>query len=130
MILRQDLAGYRQEIAEVLNKHFDGRLHFTLPGTISFSQNDFKTKIEAVVINSSGETFDKCRENFENYALAFGFDKKWYREIVRYFGKEYRLLDIHPRKRKFPIIVEDIATGKKYKFPANGIKEAAESQLK
>lgn len=41
-------------------------------------------------------------------------------------GRKYRITGLNPRGRKYPILAEEVRTGKKYKFPVEVVKAGLE----
>jgi len=60
---------------------------------------------------------DGVPADFARNAPRFGFDSSDFGETFKIGGKSYRLVDIKPRNRKYPIVGERAGTARRYKFP-------------
>jgi len=68
------------------------------------------------------ETADGMPTSFESDAVRVGLDKSDWGRIFNMNGKQYEIVDVKPRNRKYPIIGKDLRSGKNYKFTVSQVK--------
>ena len=86
-----------------------------------YSANTFTMKISFRVLakDGSGKPAD-----FDTKALRAGIFNDCWGKTFSQGGKTYKILDIKPRNRTYPVIAEDVRSGKSYKFPADVARDA------
>jgi hypothetical protein len=89
------------------------KLSITL-GSASFTNDSVRFRLEITELGKSGET--PAVKTFNAYASMFGLAPEDYGSVFTYAGKQYRLVEIAPRRPKFPFVGEDIRTNKRFKF--------------
>lgn len=95
-------------------------------GNIRFSEKQFTTKLEAVIPSDEEEdlTTDeiKYKQALKDSHGIFRVDESnWMERRKNSNGKEFQLLGVKIRSKKYPIVARDIA-GNKYKFTESGWK--------
>lgn len=72
--------------------------------------------------DSAGVTVDRNGLEFKRYAIMFGLSPDDLgREFTTYQGT-YRICGLKPRSEKYPVLAENVRTGKIYKFPSEAVK--------
>ena len=89
-------------------------------GPISYSEEQFHTKLQAVV-QSSGASSKSVKEiqainNVKKYGFQFGVKENDLNKLFPYDGKLYKFVGLMPSRPKYPVVGEDVKTGKKFKF--------------
>jgi len=117
---RKDVGPISREIIEaaegVAKKH---GLKLSRKGNITYDKNGFHFKVSATL-----ENIDPERDNFIQYAPIYGLDPKDYRRTFKHGQKEYRIVGINTRAHAYPIIVETVNRGDRFKMPASQVKMA------
>ena len=90
-------------------------------GRITYSDNGFGARVEAVMTSNSGES--KMAIDFRDKCGKYGFVPE---DLGKMFkdssGNNYRIIGLKPRNRKYPIIAEKLNNGKSFKFSALYVK--------
>jgi len=73
-------------------------------------------------VDSSGVTVDARGKDFKRYAMAFGLKPSDLGREFSTFQGTYRICGLKPRSDKYPVLAEDVRTGKTYKFPPEVVK--------
>lgn len=68
-----------------------------------------------------GDDREPGQREFELYAPMVGLEADDFRRAFRHAGRDYVLIAIKPRNRKYPVIGMD-AVGKRFKFPPSALK--------
>jgi hypothetical protein len=72
--------------------------------------------------DEDGNKLSAAARDFQKYAIMFGLEADdLHREFVHQ-GDRFRITGVKPRSRKFPILGENVRTGKTYKFPVETVK--------
>lgn len=80
-------------------------------GAIRFSDTDFRSTLRCKSADS-----DADRKIFERNALRVGLKKTSFGKTFKYVGRDYRVVGVNTRAKKYPVQVEDVATGGRYKM--------------
>lgn len=92
------------------------------PGT--FDAGSFTMKIELATVDENGDPRTHERTDFVEFASLFNLEPEDYgREFVS-DGRTLKIVGLKPRNRSYPIIVEDVNTGKRYKFRGHAVEMA------
>lgn len=105
--LRSDLD---KALAAIEKKH---GVEFSI-GTIRFSDTDFRGTLKCVSADK-----DAARKIFERDALRVGLKKTAYGKTFTHVARDYRVVGVNTRAKKYPVQVEDVATGGTYKMSAD-----------
>lgn len=54
---------------------------------------------------------------FRNYGKLFGVTEADYNRVINFRSRQYRVIDLHTSRPKYPFTVERIPDGKVFKFP-------------
>ena len=72
--------------------------------------------------NEDGEVLDSAAKDLDKYAFRHGLGEGLYGREFTNGVATYRICGYKPKSRKYPILAEDIQTGKKFKFPVFTVK--------
>lgn len=81
-------------------------------------------KFITVELDTNGNQMDSRAKDFIKYAATFGLSESDFLAEFRSNGVLYRVTGLKPRAPKYPVVAEDVRTGKSYKFPAERVKMA------
>jgi hypothetical protein len=103
------------DVCEAALKPFaeKNKLSITI-GNASFNDSSAKFKLEVAELGVDGET--PARRNFDLYCSLYGLKPEDFESWFTYAGKQYKLVEICPNRPKFPLVGQDIQTGKRFKF--------------
>ena len=87
----------------------------------SFSPTSFTFKIKADILNAAGVN-EADKQFFGMYAEMFGLLPEDYGKTVRLKRSLFKIIGIAPNSWKYPILVENVASGKVWKYPASTIQ--------
>ena len=105
-------------------------------GRIRFNAKELRCKLEALAIDQTfgaTEAEDKGtiigitdgeRAAWNAYCERYGLKPEHLGATIQLNGSPYKLVQIKPRFRKYPIIAVNKLTGKSYKWPAVKIRSA------
>lgn len=94
-------------------------------GTIRYDSNNLTVTVKAMVCDTdaSGKKISKEETEWNMHCAKFGFLKEDRGLIVKYQGFRYRLVSINPKRRKYPFILRNLATGINHKFRESCARE-------
>ena len=114
---RENLDILRPIIEDTLNKELTKfGLSIDL-GSISFGDNDFRTKLKVMC----GTNEDGAKRDWEKYARLFGLNAEDFGTLFINGGKTFQVSGIAVKSRKYPILATN-EHGVEYKFPAHVLK--------
>lgn len=87
----------------------------------NFSPTSFTFKIQADVMNTAGVNEAQLQQ-FGQFAAMFGLLPEDYGKTVKIKRSIFKIIGIAPSSWKYPILVENIANGKVWKYPASTIQ--------
>ena len=124
--------GKAKEIRAFLNELFEKaekkaerelKVRFSI-GSISFGSDNASVKVSVsdVVVSGRGENKQvevKTKEamDFKRYAPMFDLEADDFGKTFNMRGKEYKIVGLKPRSKKYPVLAE--ADGKVYKVPVD-----------
>lgn len=117
---------FRKDIKEAVKeveKKFGVEITF---GKISYDESHFTIKTE--VANGSKE--EGKRKEFEKYCTLYGLDKNDFGREFLYQGELCRFVGLEMNRRKYPIIIESVVTGKQILITEPGIKKLLGKEVK
>jgi hypothetical protein len=91
-------------------------------GNCRFSSSTFSLKIEAAVVAQDGTVQSKERKDFEFFAKFIGLDPSILDKTFTLSGKRYKVTGYLPRSKRYPILCQDLQTGRGIKFPIETIQ--------
>lgn len=83
-----------------------------------FTQDSFNPKI---TISKAGDDLDK--KEFERNAHLFGLKPEHYGKQITYGGSTFVLVGLNPGRPRFPVSVERVPDGKKFKLTESSLKQ-------
>lgn len=96
-------------------------------GTMSFDTDRFTCRVEGVVIKSGMEGKSvreiKGKDDFLNNCFMYGMEKTDLGQTKVIKGVEYKLIGLNTRSKKYPLIIENKATGKNARANLNWWKK-------
>lgn len=117
---RQNLITLQQEIDAALATVAKKNGIVLSMGNIKFSGEEFHAKLEAAVTstNSAGLSMAemKMKKELEDYGRLYGLTGKEYGKTFFSNGRTYKVVGLKTSHPKFPIIGQDVKTGKQFKF--------------
>ena len=102
-------------LAAIEKKH---GVEFNL-GTIRFSDTDFRGTLKCVSADK-----DAGRKMFERDAFRIGLKRDAYGKTFTHVGRDYRVVGVNTRAKKYPVNVEDVASGGTYKMAAAALPQS------
>jgi len=90
-------------------------------GNSSFSPTNCTTKINISTVAKNGTVMTKEATDFNRYASSFGINGYKLGDTFEFRYETYKITGLKPRSRKYPLLAENVNTGKVYKFPASVI---------
>jgi len=75
-------------------------------------------------LDANGNAMDSRAMDFLKYAALYGLSKDDFLAEFRSNGELFRITGFKPRAVKYPVLAENVRTGKTYKFPAERVKLA------
>jgi len=94
-------------------------------GTRRFGTKDMRFPVEFVITEvdkDSGEMLSPEAMAYKKLAGSFGLDSEWLGAEFETYQGRYKIVGLKPRNRKYPVLADDVRTGKKYKFPVSPVK--------
>lgn len=123
----ENFKAFRKDFAEAmkaLNEKYAVDVHLK---SIRYSTNDFNAKIEVINRTENGQSVNpmikKLEEAFVNYAFRYNLEGCLGAEFS-HRGAKYKVIGMKPRSKQQPIVVECLADGAKYKYPAGWVQDA------
>lgn len=122
---KQMLQQFRQDFQEAV-KDLESKYGIVISlGKITYGHDDFTAKLEA----KSGDSKDEVmKREFEENCLYFGLDPEDYGQVFSEKGKDYKIIGIDLAKRKYPVIIQELSTGKTLRCTVDYIKQIPISQ--
>lgn len=118
---RPNIKEMRAEMDSAL--HDIGQKHgvtFQING-ITFGTSDFRCRVDAIITGDSGDTVYSIE--FKNKCWKYGFQKEDLGREFRSGDNRFKIVGLKTRNRKYPVIAENLQTGKLHKFTALAVKE-------
>ena len=118
---RTNIKEIRAEMDSAL--HDIGQKHgvtFQING-ITFGASDFRCRVDAIVTGNSGDTVYSVE--FKNKCQRYGFQKEDLGREFRSGDRRFKIVGLKIRNRKYPVIAENLQTGKLHKFTTFAVKE-------
>lgn len=107
--IQQDINCAIQEVAE---KH---GIQINM-GNCRYNKNNATMSLKIATVSNNGNVNTKERENFKNFAIAYGLCPDFLDHEFDHNGNQYKIIGLNTRAHKFPVIVREISTGKNYKI--------------
>jgi hypothetical protein len=96
-------------------------------GGMSYSHSKITTRLTIKIVSEDvkdGESIEEAsaRSDFALYAPSLGLAAEDFGKEVRVDGKQFKIVGIAPRSRKYPILGETIDGKKTFKLAVNAIR--------
>lgn len=75
-------------------------------------------------VDADGNAMDSKAKDFMRLAAAYGLSKDDYQAEFQSNGRTFRITGLNHRARGYPVLAEDVKTGRTYKFAAGRVKAA------
>jgi hypothetical protein len=103
-------------------------------GGMRYNASEITTRLTVKAIGSDtkdGESIQEAsdRVEFARYAQSFGLKPEFFGQIATVNGKDFRIVGIKPRSRKFPILGQEVGGDKVFKLTASSIKSQLEDKF-
>lgn len=88
----------------------------------TFSGSEFTFRVRATTLDTNGAVKDKKAENFKKLASLYGMNPN---DLGRTFTSgysKYEIVGLNPSAHKYPIIVRDVKTNKRFKLSSDTVK--------
>lgn len=95
----------------------------------TFNSNNFVTQLEVMVDNDDGVAMSREATDFQQHSWKYGLRSDHLGAVFASDNSSYRIVGCKIKNRKYPIIVEDIDSGNRYKFAAEAVKTAVDKVL-
>jgi len=114
------LADAEKALAQVAEKH-GIKLERT---NCRYQRDQLPTAFKFITVenDANGNVMDSRAKDFLKYADLYGLSKSDFLAEFRSNGTLFRITGFKPRAVKYPVLAENVATGKTYKFPAEKVK--------
>jgi len=110
-------------------------------GNCSFSTNFAKFSLEVSALRTDGNAIDAIARSFQQWAgvpvayvhrdsVSIGVRfaaSDLFREFP-FCGGRYKVVGLVPRSKKHPVVLEDLASGKRYKYGADAVARALDAE--
>lgn len=105
------LQAFRKDFEQAV-KDLEAKYEIKLKlGNISYTSEKFSCKLEAVSIEEGQEgksvTLIQAEKDWNSYCGLYDLDKEMLGKTIKVKGDPYKILGLMPKRRKFPILVED-----------------------
>jgi hypothetical protein len=98
-------------------------------GNLSYSPTNCTVKVECAIISAEGNVHTREAEDFKRYCHRYELQEEDLGKVFEdtHSGERYKIIGCKPRSTKYPLIVQSVNTGKRYKFPASRVKRALDA---
>lgn len=118
---RKNLDQVRESLNSKLKELEEFGISFEI-GSFRFNENEFHTKLTCKMLNAKKEQEDP-KHNWNQLCIFFGLKPEDYKEEFIIRGNAYKFIKFDMKKRKYPVIMQNIITQKKYKMAEYDIKK-------
>lgn len=110
----------KNDVEKALKEVF-AKYNIDSPGTrVSYSSSEIKISIVATEISADSPTADAA--TFKKHANWVGLKDNAYGAVFTINRRLFKLVSVMTNRPKYPIVAEEISTGKRYKFPIDIIE--------
>ncbi len=85
-------------------------------GNATFGTSNMTLKMNISMIGNDGTVLTKEASDFKTYASIHNVTSK-VGDIINHLGVDYKVIGWKPRSTKYPILMEKVSNGGRYKFP-------------
>jgi hypothetical protein len=115
--LREKLEAALAPLAEELE------LTITVGGG-TYTSNNVVFKVELAEIAEDGMAMSREAESFKVYAYRYGLKPEHLGQQFMYAGKTYKLVGAKPKSTRYPLVAEEVPSGKRIKMSPDLVKMA------
>ena len=96
-------------------------------GRVSYSPNDFRTKITAIIpdakVNGQDPYHVVLFNGLKESGFFYGLKEADYKKVVTLYGTEYMFMGIKPSGRRTPLIMMKLSNKKLFRFDTSIVKD-------
>lgn len=120
-ITKQLLDLFRKDFQEAV-KDLESKYEMVISlGRITYSDDEFTAKLE---VKSGGSKDDVMKREFEKNCVYIGLKPEDYGRVFTQRGIDYKIIGLDLAKRKYPIIIQEVLTGKTVRCTLDYVKRA------
>jgi hypothetical protein len=114
-------AEFRDAVAELEKKH---GISINI-GNIKYNPTKFTTKLEVIASkpDEDGNVVTGEQANFNANCAHVGLSPQHYKATFTHRRSDYILVGVKPRNRKYPIIAQDVISGRNYKLTREPLED-------
>lgn len=117
----QMLNEFRNDFAEAV-KDLEAKYGIVISvGRISYTYDSFQCRIEGKLGDSKD---DVMRKDFEKHCQEVGLYPDDYGQTFTKNGKQYALIGVDMKKRKYPVVIKEVSTGRTMRCTPAFVKSA------
>ena len=84
-------------------------------GNARYTGNQVTFKLEASLVKDDGSTFDPKRDEFSRICGRYGLQASDLDRVIETTrGQKIKIIGLNPKRRKYPVLIEDLMRGKEY----------------
>jgi len=91
-------------------------------GNITFGDTGLHTKLTLTENGENGEKVSVSANDFKRFAFSYGLQEGDLGKKFVSNGEVFEITGCKPKSNKYPILGKNVATGRTFKFTANGVK--------
>ena len=114
----------RANLQKMLDKHYNGDDCSAKVGNASFDGGSVTFKLIVSTVGADGELETPEAAAFKRNADLFGLKPTDLNRTFVIGTSRYKVTGLKPHSPKFPVITENVATGKSYKWPSETVVSA------
>jgi hypothetical protein len=120
---RQMLEQFRKDFQEAV-KGLESKYGMVISlGRITYGYDEFTGKLE---VKSGADKDDVMKREFEKNCSYVGLDPEDYGQVFTQQGKDYKIIGLDLAKRKYPVIIQEVLTGKTVRCTVDYVKRAGQ----
>ncbi|HSG20356.1 MAG TPA: hypothetical protein VLA31_06265 [Burkholderiaceae bacterium] len=85
--------------------------------------------LEIGLPQGDGNVMDADAAAFRSGAIYFTLKAEWLFQTVTLNGMAYKIVGLKPRSQKYPVPLQNLRDGKRYKFGADAVRRAMEQTV-
>lgn len=114
-----------EEALKSVNSELEGAT-ISLTGGGTYCAENATIKLE-LALEDNGKVATRAATDYKRNAKWLGLPSDGIGKVFKAFnGKRYRITGLKPRSKKYPVLAEDVVTGKTFKFPAMSVTNGLE----
>ncbi len=114
----------RSQLEQVLKSVADKNNIALILGKVTYDRdgNTATFKLEAAVKSETGEAITREYRDYEQYASMFDVDPSKLNTVIRVGRKQFKIVGLNTKSRKFPVLGKCVEDGKQYGLPASVVR--------